>query len=108
MSPTARYLAWYAAYVAGVHLLPGPWRRWEKGRLVDNWTWTHLVWGALAQRMGLPLQTAVLLAAANEAGEAVLRRRRPGLVFGSPEGPANVAVDVAANAVGWKAAQLLK
>lgn len=102
MSPTTKYLLAYAGYVATVHLVDGPWRHWSTGSAVDGWTATHVAWGILAKKMGVPLGTFMALGALNEAGEALLRRSRPDLLWGSPETSANVAVDLAANYVGWR------
>jgi len=107
MSPTTKYLGMYAAYVGALHLMDGPWRHWSKGRVVDPWTLTHVAWSVLGQRMGLPLKTVMGLTVANEIIEAALRRQRPDLLFGTPEGAANVAADIAANYVGYIAAQRL-
>ncbi len=41
------FLGIYALYVAGLHLIPGPWKNWKRGRWVDKWTLTHILWGAV-------------------------------------------------------------
>lgn len=107
MSPTARFVTAYAGYVAAIHAIPQLFR-WPKGAVVDRWTVTHLVWGAIGQRMGVSLGTVTALSAANEVGEALVRHFRPDLVFGSPETPANITVDVLANIAGWLASSHLR
>ena len=106
MTPTLRYLGLYALYVAGIHVIPGPWLRWSRGRLLDNWTWTHVAWGYVAQRMGVSRGTTVALAATNEAFEAWLRANRPDLLWGTPETPRNVVLDVATTWAGWELGRL--
>jgi hypothetical protein len=91
----------YGAYVAALHIVPGPWVRWSKGQVVDAWTVTHLAWSVIAKRMGVPLPTLMALAAGNEAVEWVTRLTRPDLTFGSPESVTNVAADLAANYLGY-------
>lgn len=91
-----KFVAAYGAYVVFLHAVPGPWQRWPKGENVDNWTWTHVLWGAIAKRMGVTAGELAVLVAANEGIEAVARAKRPDLLFGSPEGPGNVWVDVGA------------
>lgn len=104
MSPTARYVALYVLYVAALHAFDGPWRDWKRGRrgAIDKWTLTHLAWGALAARMGVPEDVFMALGAANELGEYAVRRARPDLLWGSPESGPNVLTDVAANWIGYK------
>jgi hypothetical protein len=95
MSPNLlKFIAWYGAYAALLQAVPGPWQRWAKGEYVDNWTYTHVLWGAIAKRMGVTAAELATLTIANEGIEALLRKNTPGLLFGSPEGPANIATDV--------------
>lgn len=100
-NPTAAFVAAYGAYVAAVHLIDGPWKRWSKGAMVDPWTLTHVGWSMLARRMGVPLPTLMTLAVANEGIEWGVREMRPDLLWGSPESFANAATDVLANYLGY-------
>ncbi len=105
-----RYVALYGAYVAALHALDGPWRRWKfgwEGRAVDPWTLQHLLWGAIAQRVGVGPGQLALLGLANEAVEAGVRHYRPDLLWGTPETPLNVAADLVANQAGWELARRL-
>lgn len=96
------FLGIYALYVLGLHVIPGPWKNWKRGRWVDKWTLTHILWGAVAQRYGVGQGEIVALAAANEAFEAWLRRNRPDVLWGTPEPWKNVAIDVGTTWAGWK------
>ena len=110
MSPTAKFIGLYAAWVVGLHLVDGPWRHWKQGREgrpVDPWTLTHLAWGAIGQRMGVSRNQLVALGTVNEFVELGVRTFRPDLLWGTPESPANVIVDVAANWTGWELADQL-
>lgn len=107
MEPLSRFLLAYGAYVAAVNLVDGPWKQWEKGQWVDAWTLTHVAWGVIAERMGLSLEQITALAVLNEVGEAVIRRNRSDLAFGSPESPANIAVDVGTTVGAWAASREL-
>ena len=98
---TGGFLAIYAAWVVLVNTTPGPWRSWNRGARIDTWTGTHVAFGVLAQRMGLSLAQITALGAINEVGEAWIRAHRPDLLWGEPESPPNIAVDIAANAAGW-------
>lgn len=100
-----RFVGLYAAYVASLHAFDGPWKRWPKGRAVDPWTLTHVAWGAVAHRMGLSRSQIMVLGIVNEIGEALVRRHRPDLLWGTPEGPYNTLVDLAANVVGYELAR---
>jgi hypothetical protein len=94
----------YGAYVAFLHVVPGPWRNWKRGyegQALDPWTLQHVLWGVIARRWGLTQGQLLALSAANELIEYGVRSRRPDLLWGTPETPANVAVDIAANAAGW-------
>lgn len=103
MSATARFVALYGAYVAALHLVDGPWRNWKRGRpSADPWTVTHVAWGVVARRMGLGRAEFLTLGALNELTEWGVRAFRPDLLWGSPESPANVALDMAANWAGWE------
>ena len=97
-----RFIALYAGYVAALHLVDGPWRRWEKGEVVDAWTLTHVAWGVLARRLGLSSTDLLVLELVNELGEAWVRENRPDLLFGSPEAPLNIATDFASTYIGWR------
>ena len=98
-----KFVLSYFLYAGIMNAIAGPWRKWSKGRYVDNWTWTHLAWGAVARQSGISLQSLILLSVANEVGEAVIRKHYPQLTFGSPETKENVVIDIAATVAGWKA-----
>ena len=100
-----RYIAMYGAYVAFLHAVPGPWRKWSKGQVVDWWTVMHVAWGALAERTGLSIQQLMVLTTANEIGEAGIRKYRPDLLWGTPEPWPNVAMDLVFTAMGHKLAR---
>ena len=106
---TSAYVGSYAAYVAFLHAVPGPWRHWKRksGRAIDPWTGSHILWGAYARIMGIPLVELTALAAANEVGEYAIRRTRPDLLWGSPESTMNVFVDMVATGLGWLLAAML-
>lgn len=94
MSPNLlKFIAWYGAYFGFLHVVPGPWQNWPKGESVDNWTYTHVLWGAIAKRMGVTAGELATLTLVNEGIEAVLRKKAPKLLFGTPEDPDNVWVD---------------
>lgn len=97
----AAFLLSYAGYVILMNTVDGPWRRWSKGAILDWWTLTHVGWGWLAKKFGLPFQTTMGLTIVNEAGEALVRRYRPDLTWGTPEGLLNIGVDVVSTGVGW-------
>jgi hypothetical protein len=100
-----RYILAYAGYALAVNVVPGPWQSWRReGGSVDGWTATHLFWGALSRRYGINLKVLMLLGVLNEVAEAAIRETRPELLWGAPEDPRNVAVDIMANAAGWLAA----
>lgn len=105
-----KFVALYGAYVAGLHLIDGPWRSWKRGhegQPVDPWTASHVVWGMIANRMGVPLEQFMALGTINEAVEVGVRAVRPDLLWGTPESPANVITDMAANWAGWELANRL-
>jgi hypothetical protein len=95
------YAALFGATVVGMHVIPGPWTRWSEGKVVDKWWLTHVFWGWLGARMNQSLDQQMALTAANELGEAWIRQNRPDLLWGTPETPANVAMDFVGNALGW-------
>ncbi len=100
-----KFLGAYGLYVAGLHLIDGPWREWKQGRsgsTVDPWTATHVAWGVVAQRMGISREQFVALGALNELVEFGVRTYRPDMLWGSPESGANVVVDMVANLAGWE------
>jgi hypothetical protein len=74
--------------------MEGPWQRWSKGEHVDRWTYTHVLWGIVAKRMGVTATELLSLSVANEAVEAWIRQNKPAMLFGSPEQPGNIVVDV--------------
>lgn len=105
-----KYTAAYAAYVAFLHAVPGPWRHWKDGRegkALDPWTGQHVLWGALGAAMGLKPTQVLVLSTINELAEWGLRTYRPDLLWGSPESPQNVFMDLAATLAGWKLAEFL-
>lgn len=101
MTPVTKFTLAYAAYVAAIHAVRGPWVNWSRGAVLDNWTLTHIIWSQIGRRMGVTLKEMTALSVANEVGEAIIRRTRPDLMFGEHESPANIVADVAANVVGW-------
>lgn len=103
-----RFVALYGAYVAGLHVFDGPWRRWKsgyEGAALDPWTLQHVLWGAIANSMSVGRGQLAVLAVANEVVEAGVRALRPDLLWGTPETPANVAVDLVATLAGWELAR---
>ena len=104
------YVLAYGGYVAALHAVPGPWHTWKRGyelRAVDPWTGQHLIWGAVAQRFGLTPGQLMILGVLNEVGELLVRRYRPQWLWGQPDVPMNLVVDLAANLAGWYAAEWL-
>jgi hypothetical protein len=98
----------YAGYVVFLHAVDGPWRHWKDGRegeAVDLWLVQHLLWGAIAQRMGLSPKQLFMLGTVNELVEFGVRKLRPDLLWGSPESGANVALDLIGNIAGWLIAE---
>ncbi len=107
---TGRFLLAFGVYVAALHTVDGPWREWKRGReglALDPWTLTHVGWGAAARAAGISAGEWFLLGLANEAVELVARKRRPDLLWGEPESPANVGLDLVTNALGWELADLV-
>ncbi len=103
MNPnTLRAIGAYGGYVLFVHMVDGPWKQWDKGTCVDWWTVTHLACMSIARRMGVPFRDAMVLGVLNEVGEALVRRYRPDLLFGGPEPPCNIVMDLVANYVGYR------
>jgi hypothetical protein len=104
MNRIVTYSLSYAAYVAFMHGVHGPWRKWKvgyEGRAVDPWTLQHVLWGFLAQRWGLTQKQLLVLGAANELVEYWARVKRPDLLWGTPETVSNVAADLGAAAMGY-------
>jgi len=92
----------YLAYVLAIHAIPGPWRGWTShGATFDAWTLTHLAWGQIAKQYKLSLTTLLLLSILNEGAEAYLRHIKFLGIWGDPETPANVVVDLASTSLGW-------
>lgn len=105
-----KYSALYLGYVAFLHTVDGPWRHWKDGRegaVFDPWTLQHVLWGVLGQRMGLGPAQILTLSTLNEAAEYYVRTCCPDLLWGTPETPHNVAMDVIANMIGWKLGEVL-
>jgi hypothetical protein len=105
-----KYSAAYAAYVAFLHAVDGPWRNWKVGRegqALDGWTIQHVLWGALGAYVGLTPKQVLILSTVNELVEYGVRTYRPDLLWGSPESPQNVFMDLAATLAGWKIAELI-
>lgn len=71
---------------------------------LDRWTLAHLASGALAARLGVPLPGFILGSVLYEAVEHKLESPGGHPFFGSkrPEALANVAVDLAAGALGYQ------
>jgi hypothetical protein len=109
-SALIKYSAAYAAYVAFLHAVDGPWRHWKDGRegaAVDPWTGQHVLWGTLGSFMGLTPKQILILGTVNELVELGVRTYRPDLLWGSPESPQNVFFDLMASLVGWELGELL-
>jgi hypothetical protein len=105
-----KYSAAYAGYVVFLHAVDGPWRHWKEGRegkALDPWTGQHVLWGALGAYMGLSPRQVLILSSVNELVEYGVRSLRPDLLWGSPESPQNVFMDLAATLAGWKIAELI-
>ncbi len=105
-----KYSAAYAAYVAFLHAVDGPWRHWKdghEGQAVDPWTYQHVLWGGIGAAMGLTARQVLILGSVNELVEWGVRTYRPDLLWGSPESRANVFMDLVASLAGWKLAELL-
>jgi len=105
------YCALYAAYVAALHAIDGPWRRWKEerpGKAVDGWTATHVIWGMIGRRMGVTEHEVLVLTTLNEAVEFGVRVTRPDLLWGSPESAANVLTDMVSTYVGYKIEEFLE
>ena len=86
------FLALYAGYVTFLHVSPGPWHRWKVGREgspTDPWTGQHILWGVIAQRMGLTLNQLMALGTLNEVGELLIAEYQPHWLWGQPESKAN-------------------
>ena len=77
MNNLGKYLIAYAVWAIGINTIDyfTPWLRkqegggWQKAESFpywDNWSWTHIGWGALASLMGLSTPTFVVINAANE------------------------------------------
>ena len=101
----------YGAYVVFLHAVRGPWRQWKvgrEGRILDPWTTQHVMWGAIARAWGISQGQLLALGAANELIEYATRVKRPDLLWGSPESPANVVADLTGSAVGWWLADKLR
>jgi hypothetical protein len=110
-SNLVKYSALYGAYVVALHAIDGPWQHWKEGwegRAVDPWTSQHLLWGLIGQRMGLNQNEILVLTTINEAVELGVRTFRPDLLWGSPESPRNVIVDIVATWAGWKLGELAR
>lgn len=110
-SALLKYVAAYGAYVIFLHAVDGPWRTWKdgrEGRAIDPWTLQHVLWGALGAYMGLPPTKMMILSSINEMVEARIRKKRPDLLWGSPESAGNVFMDLVATLAGWKIADLMK
>jgi len=101
-TPTQKFILSYLAVVGGMHVIEGPWRHWTKGKVIDMWTLTHVVWSMIARSMGVSLEDLMKLAALNEGAEFFIRRYRPDMLWGTAEDAANVAADLAANYVGYQ------
>lgn len=83
-------------------MIPGPWRNWSRGTVIDMWTLTHIFWGWLGAKMNQSLGQQMALASSNEILEFFVRKYRPGLLWGEREAPWNIPMDVVGNLVGWK------
>jgi hypothetical protein len=77
MNNLGKYLIAYAVWAIGINTIDyfTPWLRkqegggWQKAESFpywDNWSWTHIGWGALASLMGLSIPTFIVINAANE------------------------------------------
>lgn len=57
--------------------------------------------------MGLHPTKILILSSINELVEAQVRKQRPDLLWGTPESPNNVFMDIVATLAGWKLAEVL-
>jgi hypothetical protein len=105
-----KYSLAYGVYVVALHAVDGPWRDWKEGRegqAIDPWTGQHVLWGALGAYMGLGPGQVLVLGTINELVEWGVRTYRPDLLWGSPESPNNVFMDIVATMAGWKLGEML-
>ena len=105
-----KFVALYTSYVLALHAIDGPWKHWKEGyegRAFDPWSFQHVIWGLIAQRMGLERNQIMALSAINEAVEMGVRAVRPDLLWGSPETPLNVITDLGATWAGWEMGRFL-
>lgn len=100
--------ALYAGYVALLHIIPGPWRHWSRGKIFDEWMLTHLAGGVVAQYLGVSYKDYLILSVGNEAVEAGIRKYRPDLLWGEPESFGNVIGDLATGFLGYEATRRLR
>lgn len=100
--------ALYAGYVALLHVVPGPWRQWSRGKIIDEWMATHALLGIAAQYLGVSYKDYAILAVGNEALEAVIRKYRQDLLWGEPESFGNVIGDLVAGFAGYEATRRLR
>lgn len=99
--PVRDYIGVYLGVAVFSNVVPGPWQTWDKGTIFDNYSWAHLGMGAVGGAMGLTFNEMLILGALNEGIEAVIRRKLPGLSWGSPEIWENIISDLVANQLGW-------
>ena len=98
----ASFLAAYAAYVAFLHAVDGPWKRWEHGRLVDKWTVLHAAWGALAKAWGITERELLALSAVQITAETVVDNFFPEMALERDEPWTNYVTDSLATVLAWR------
>jgi len=105
------FSALFGAYVFIIHTFDGPWKKWtKKGQAAtfDTWTTTHFIWGGIAREFNVDLKTFTLLGIGNEFVESYFRKIKFLGLWGEPEAPVNMIIDVASAAAGWKAWDIVK
>lgn len=104
-SNVKKYLIEYAIYVAFIHLYPGykPWKKWAGNRTLtwDTWSYTHLVWGAIARYQDVSFNELLILGVGNEIFEFIWHYFKFPGIWGEGETLANSLVDLVTNQVGW-------
>ena len=111
MNNLLKFSALFGSYVLVLHAFDGPWRNWTKkgeNSTFDTWTLTHFVWGGIAREFDIDLKTLNMLGVGNEIAEYSLRKIKFMGLWGEPETPTNMAVDLIAAAAGWKTWDLTK
>ena len=101
------YVVTYGVFVYALHAIKplteatSQWKAQSGNGHVDKWLYFHAFWGVLARLYGLSGGETLGLAVVNEGGEALVRRYRPDLLWGTPESSKNVALDLVVTGMGW-------